>query len=544
MARRRLRLGLVAAATACMVAAAVGAVPGPASGSPDGIRFGAFSGPRTGESDQTAVLRGEATAGRRYDVVREFLYWNSPFPDSFHSWLRETGRTLLLSVRSRLSNGTDIRWQSIIDAQPGSALYTDIEGWADRIKSYGSPIYFTFNHEPESGASSSMGEAPQFIAAWRKIHDIFDARNVTNAKFQWIMTDYAFWVGAQARNHGPDWFPGEDYVDAMGIDAYNWYRCRTGINTAWKSLEQIIRPFRDFGAAYPDEELWLTEWATTEDPAVPGRKAQFYADAQALFQRPDYAQFVGISYFDTRGQGACQWYPDSSATSVSAFRTMANDSFYGGTVPPVESQISFVDAASRNGNLTNHSVTIPSTTVPGDTMLLFFTSNQNPATTTPPAGWTQVDGADPAGLRNRVWSRTATVSDPGSTVVVGNSAISKGDLTVAVYRGSNASPVDVYAVSVQTNVASQHPAPSVTPSMSGDWVVVYWADKSSTSTGHTIPASLTRRRTTTGSGGGHITSTVADTAGAVPAAPTGTFLATGTGLASKWVAFTIALRPE
>jgi len=540
---KHLRPATLLAALLSAAALTLVLVPGPASGTPDGIRFGAYSGPRTGESDQTAVLRGEAAAGRKFDVVREFLLWDSVFPDSFHTWLRDTGRTMLLSVRSRRANGQAITWQSIINAQPGSTLYTDIERWADRIRDYGAPIYFTYNHEPESGASADMGEAPQFIAAWRKIHGIFEARNVTNAKFMWIMTDYAFWVGAQARNHGPNWFPGEDYLDAMAIDAYNWFTCRTGINTAWKSLEQIIRPFRDFGAAYPDKELWLAEWAGTEDPNTPGRKAQWYADAQALFKRPDYAQFVGISYYDTWGQGACQWFPDSSTSSAAAFRAMGTDAFYGGVVTP-PTDVSFVGSASSNGNKTNHSVTIPSSVRAGDTLLLFFTSNQNPASTTPPAGWSPLDGVDPSGLRNRVWTRTATGTDAGSTVSVPNSEINKADLTVAAYRSLGADPIDVHALSVQTATSTQHPAPSITPTQAGDWIAVYWADKSSTSTGHAIPATLTRRRTTTGSGGGHITATLADTGAAVPMAPTGTYVATGLGPASRTVMYTIALRPD
>lgn len=529
-------------ALACALAL-VGAAQVPASGTSEGVQFGAFTGPRAGESDRTAVLRGEATAGRQYDVVREFLTWDSAFPDSFHTWLRDTGRTMILSVRSRRSNGETIPWQAIIDAQPGSPLYDDIERWADRVKAYGVPIYFTFNHEPESSASSTMGEAPQFIAAWRKIHGVFRTREVANAKFMWIMTDYAFWVGEQARNHGPDWFPGEDYLDSMGIDAYNWYRCRTGINNAWKSLEQIVRPFRDFGAQYPDKELWLTEWASTEDPELPGRKAQWYAEAQALFKRADYAQFHGISYFDTRGQGACQWYPDSSTTAAAAFRTMATDPFYGGPGTPQPSEISFVASAGSNGNRTVHSVQVPGSVQAGDTLLLFLTANANVAVTGP-TGWTQVHAVDPSLARGRVWVRTAAAGDAGTTATVRLSSIAKGDLVVAAYRSLAGDPIDVSAVNVQTSTTTQYVAPSVTPTQAGDWVIVYWADKSSTNTGHSIPATLTRRRTTTGSGGGHITATVADSGMAVLPAPSGTFLATGTGPSSRAISCTIALRSE
>jgi Glycosyl hydrolase family 26 len=541
------RISLLLTSLVCAALAVTSLSQPTAQATPSGMEFGAAPAPRSGETQQAAVLRFENSSGRHLDTVREFLNWDSPFPASFDTWLRDTDHTLILSVKSHRNNGTTVKWADIAAAQPGSTMYTQIQGWATKIKAYGVPIYFAFNHEPEASASSTMGTTADFIAAWRKIHDVFAAESVTNAKFIWIMTDYAFLVGPSARNYGPKWYPGDAYVDAMGIDAYNWYTCRTGIDNPWKSLEQIIKPFRDFGALHPDKELWLTEWASTEDTANPGRKAQFYADAQALFKRSDYSQFQGISYFDVRGQGACTWYTDSSASSQAAFTAMATDPFYNGGItpppPPPPGDLTYVASAGTNTNTVNHNVQIPSTVQPGDTLLLFFTANQNPATTTPPAGWTQIAAVDPSGLRGRVWLRTATAGDARSTVTVTNAVINKADLSVVAYRGTGASPVDVQAVSVQTTTTTNHPAPSVTPTQAGDWVLVYWADKSFGNTGDSIPASLTLRRTMAGSSGGHITATLADTGLGVPAAPTGTFTGVGTAGGSPAVAYTIAFTP-
>jgi hypothetical protein len=119
-----------------------------------------------------------------------------------------------------------------------------------------------------------------------------------------------------------------------------------------------------------------------------------------------------------------------------------------------------------------------------------------------------------------------------------------GDLTVAAYRGTATSPVDVHAVAVDTTSTSRHIAPSVTPAQAGDWVVVFWADKSSANTGHTIPGTLTKRRTSAGSGTAHITATLADSGRPVPAGATGVFPATGAANASRAVMYTIALRPR
>ena len=310
---------------------------------------------------------------------------------------------------------------------------------------------------------------------------------------------------------------------------------------------QIIRPFRDFGAAHPDKELWLSEYASTEDTASPGRKAQLINQAQALFKRSDYAQFHGIVYFDFRGPDNCRWFTDSSTTSASAFRTLAQDAFYGGPdappPPPPPSPGHVRGVREQQHQQDQPHGPVPGTVQAGDTLLLFFTANLNPTTTTAPQGWTAVRSADPSGLRGRLWTRTATASDAGSTLTVVNSEITKADLRVVAYRGAGAMPLDVHAVAVDTVTGTQHTAPSVTPTQNGDSVLVYWADKSSTNTNHTVPASLTKLApTTTGSGGGHITATIAGMAAPPAGTPTGTFVATGTGSASRSVMYTVAVR--
>jgi hypothetical protein len=371
-------------------------VPPRAAAAPDGMQFGARVQARSGEDNRAAVERYERTIGRKLDVVREFLPWDSEFPESFHTWLADTDHTMILSVRAKRSNGQLIPWEDIANAAPGSALHNEAVRWADRLRNYGQPVYFTFNHEPESSASSRNGSAADFIAAWRKMHGIFADQGATNVKFMWIMTDYAFWVGPQARNHAPKWYPGDAYLEAMGTDAYNWYTCRPGINNPWKTLEQIIKPFRDFGAAHPEEELWLAEWASAEDPARPGRKPEWIQEARALFTRPDYSQFRGISYFNYEGTTTCHWRIDSSPATTTAFRAMAQNAFYGGqsTPSPDSSKVSAVAAASSNGNRLLHSVRVPSAVRAGDRLLLFLTANSNTVGKSIPPGWTEVRRAE------------------------------------------------------------------------------------------------------------------------------------------------------
>jgi hypothetical protein len=156
-------------------------------------------------------------------------------------------RASLIRVRV---NGQVVLWRDIANAQPGSALYNQIVGWAAKIKAFGAPMGFIFNHEPEAAASDSMGTAQEFISAWQKVITVFREQGVTNAKYVWTMTDYAFWRTDGGR--ADLWYPGDAYVDAIASDSYNWFNCRPGINTAWHTLEWIAAHMRDFGLAHPD----------------------------------------------------------------------------------------------------------------------------------------------------------------------------------------------------------------------------------------------------------------------------------------------------
>ena len=150
----------------------------------------------------------ETAVDRELDVVREFLRGTPRFRTAITRGSADTGPHDDLSVKSKRATAPSSGGPTSLAAQPGSALYNDIVRWADRIRDYGVPIYFTFNHEPESKRQLGNGEAPDFIAAWRKIHDIFAERGATNVKFMWIMTDYSFFVGSQAPQRRQQVVPG------------------------------------------------------------------------------------------------------------------------------------------------------------------------------------------------------------------------------------------------------------------------------------------------------------------------------------------------
>ena len=328
MSRRSSWVGVVAVA---LLAVALQATPAPAERT---ILFGAYPG-GANDGRLAAMTNLESWINRELDFVRVFELWDSPFPTSFHNAVIASDRKMLLSVRAKRMDGSFVPWREIADAQPGSAAYTQMVAWIECVRAIGEPVWFTFNHEPEYVENIANGVDQDFIDAWRRIITEFRDRGVTNVEFVWIMTDWSFHVPASDRRQAPKWYPGDNYVDYIAADAYNWSSCRPNLVTPWHPLEWIIAPLRDFGLQHPDKGLMLAEWGSTTQG---GDKAAWITEAGELFKQPGWEQFVAVSYYSRVDQNAaykdCNFPIDSSPSVTSAFAAMGADMFYGGAGSP------------------------------------------------------------------------------------------------------------------------------------------------------------------------------------------------------------------
>ncbi len=199
----------------------------------------------------------------------------------------------------------------------------------------------------------------------------------------------------------------------------------------------------------------------------------------------------------------------------------------------------FRASASSDANTSSAAVVVPATVQAGDQLVLVATTN-TAATHTTPAGWTlRGSAADGTEMRSSVYTRTAVAGVPGSTVRVAVSALSKTSLSLVAY--SNAAPVTVLANAVQgTTTVTAHPAPAVNVAGNGSAVLRYWVDKSSSTRTWTTPDGVTRRTTTSGSGGGSLASFTADVTN-VPAGTAAVLNASASLGSNKAIAWSIVV---
>ena len=228
-----------------------------------GAVVGAFVQDNRGGSLVDAQRRFERLIRHRLRATRVYLRWDSNFPNDQVRWLKRNHRTIVLSVKSMRIDGSIVPWRSIADAEPGSAIFATMSDWARRIRAFDKHIYLIFTHEPESQANSAMGSSADFVAAWRAFVQVFRAEGVRNVSWTWTMTDWAFETTDERA--ASNWYPGDDVVDVIGADVYNFADCAVA-GRGWETFREKMTPIRAWAKRHPGKPIILPEWGSTEDP--------------------------------------------------------------------------------------------------------------------------------------------------------------------------------------------------------------------------------------------------------------------------------------
>ncbi|MGH9010771.1 MAG: glycoside hydrolase family 26 protein [Acidimicrobiia bacterium] len=277
---------------------------------PPGALFGAYvqGDSHTPERQMAAVATRERQIGRRFAINHHFYPWEKEFPTVREEADLRDGRIPMISWNGTFNLRIDLGLQddliksraAAVKALPGKVL-----------------IRWMWEMDGRKKAEDTMHPA-LYVAAWRRIHDVFAAEGVTNVQWVWCPNATAF-RGEDERN-APAYYPGDEYVDWICADGYNWAPGRQG--DQWRSFASIYRDFYEWGMAR-GKPLMVGEFGAQE--RAPGEKAQWLTDAREALK----TQFPGIKaivYFDANKEH--DWRVTSSAETLAAYRDMANDPWF------------------------------------------------------------------------------------------------------------------------------------------------------------------------------------------------------------------------
>jgi hypothetical protein len=215
-----------------------------------------------------------------------------------------------------------VKWRDVAHAAPGSTLHNQIVTWAKTIKARGTTVMLAYNHEPEAHDRLTLGSSQEFIAAWRHVRSIFDQQGATNIEWTWQMTAYSFRVKSTSEQAAATWYPGDEWVDNVGADAYNWIACGATGNGTYNSMKTLGDPVLAFARAH-GKKASFPEFASHANAQRP----QWLADAHDYFVANE--DIISAAFYFNRpptiaSNADCKWGLTSS-TEYAGLRAMAQD---------------------------------------------------------------------------------------------------------------------------------------------------------------------------------------------------------------------------
>jgi hypothetical protein len=336
--------------------------------------------------------------------------------------------------------------------------------WASQIKAWGKPVMLRPMHEMntvgtlkscwgnpafpmtwatylyDTDCATFVNEPQDAVNAWRRIVDIFrqEGANVT-----WVWSLLS-WPSAAYGGNNPtsmsSIYPGDDYVDWIGIECYNfnpgsWAECNSTLDASYREASALsaIKP------------MMLAEMGSIEKTGDPQGKPEWIRNALAVERDSSFPNnYPRIKAFFWWNDGSLSIQP--SDASVQAFKESIASDLY--TANAYQNLLSF--PIPPPDQITITSTTTTTTTITTTTT----TSSTTPTTTTTTTTTTTSHATTTSTTTTRVTSTSSTTtSTRGTTTTTTSSSTTTSTLITC------SSTPDTYLSAGINSVVFQTPHP-------------------------------------------------------------------------------------
>jgi Glycosyl hydrolase family 26 len=303
--RSRLALASIVALAGFSVLASVAPTAAPAT-----IKLGVFN--RGAPANAETVADYTATVGRQPEIVL---------------WYRSFGRTLLSSTET--STLTATAQSPILTWEPYSHSLWDIAGGAHDpyllksaqiAASWGGELMIRFAHEMNGDWYPWTGSPSAYVAAWHHIVTVFREAGATNVRWVWSPN-----VDRTGSMPFSAYFPGDEWVDYIGLDGYNWGATE---GNRWSSLKKVFASSYATITQLSAKPLIIAETSSSE---IGGDKAAWIRNGFMKTIPQDFPRVIGVVWFNASKED--DWRIASSQRALDAYREVVNCYAYGGSGP-------------------------------------------------------------------------------------------------------------------------------------------------------------------------------------------------------------------
>lgn len=258
----------------------------------------------------------ETQLGFKFIAANWYLDWGTAFDSTASNTYKSSGHIPELIWEPQI-NGAGVAYTDV-----ASGVYdTYITQTATAVKQLGYPIRISLAPEMNTdwtpwGIGKQGNTASSHITFWRHVVQKFRDVGATNVSWIWS-PNVQPWNAQQLYGSYAQIFPGDAYVDFIGLDGYNWGTSQSW--SEWQSFDQIFSSSYNEITKASSKNLLIMEIASTEQG---GSKAAWISNIFAVLKN-GYARVQGFSWFDINKE--TDWRIISSVSAKQAFINGYND---------------------------------------------------------------------------------------------------------------------------------------------------------------------------------------------------------------------------
>ena len=186
----------------------------------------------------------------------------------------------------------------------------------------GAPLFLRFAHEMNGNWYPWDGEhngataeaATKYKNAWMYIYNVREQVGATNVTLVWCPNNTS--VPSAAWNEIANYYPGDQYVDWIGMDGYNWG------SSQWQDFFSVFNSVYSTLTSLTQKPLMIGEFSSSEQG---GSKADWITDAFAQFEA-NYPRVKVFCWFNIDKER--DWRVNSSSTAEAAFKQAVGDGYF------------------------------------------------------------------------------------------------------------------------------------------------------------------------------------------------------------------------
>ena len=263
----------------------------------------------------------QSMLGKDLAIVLSYVHWQNPFPTTDANIVYNNGSVPLITWEPWITNeiGT-------LEAISSGSYESYVTNFLQDAKDWGGPVLLRFAHEmngnwyPWDGAhnGANASSAQKYKDAFIYIYNVRQALQADNVYLVW--TPNSTNMPNEAWNSASAYYPGDQYVDWVGMDGYNWG------NANWQSFDAIFSSIYQELIALTSKPLLIGEFASDE---LGGSKAAWITDALSKIES-NYPRIKAFCWFNINKER--DWRVNSSTTAQAAMQQSLQSSYFLDTI--------------------------------------------------------------------------------------------------------------------------------------------------------------------------------------------------------------------